>query len=162
MRRVLFLDYDGVLHPDAVVRLRREGIVLRAPGHSMFESAAVLDALLEPHPQVEVVLSTSWVAILSFLQAKQRLPPRLQSRVTGATFHRRACWRDDWLAMSRWSQIEAYVTRHGLQHWLALDDNAEGWPKEQRRRLVSCDPTLGLSHELTQSALADALKELSK
>lgn len=39
---VLYLDYDGVLHPDAVYS--QHGVFqLRAAGHSLFESAAILN-----------------------------------------------------------------------------------------------------------------------
>lgn len=46
-RPALFLDYDGVLHPDAVYR---EGgrVVLRADGFRLFEWSGVPEGLLAP------------------------------------------------------------------------------------------------------------------
>lgn len=54
----LFLDFDGPMHPDAVYVMKGK-ITLRAEGISLFEHAPVLVELLEPHPHVKIVLSTS-------------------------------------------------------------------------------------------------------
>lgn len=52
---ILFLDFDGVLHPDAVyLRLNGE-IELRAPGALFMWAPALVDAL-EAHPQIRIVL----------------------------------------------------------------------------------------------------------
>lgn len=55
----LFLDYDGVLHPDAVYQTRR-GLELRASGQLLMH-ASVLEEILDEFPQAKIVLSTSWV-----------------------------------------------------------------------------------------------------
>ena len=46
---ILFLDFDGVLHPDPCFEEAR-----------LFENAPRLSAALAPYPEVAVVLSTSW------------------------------------------------------------------------------------------------------
>ena len=43
---VLFLDFDGVLHPDAAFRTRR-GIELRAPGELMMHAKTLENILLD-------------------------------------------------------------------------------------------------------------------
>ena len=58
---VLFLDFDGVLHPDAAFRTRR-GIELRAPGKLMMH-AETLENILLDYPEVRICLSTSWVRL---------------------------------------------------------------------------------------------------
>jgi hypothetical protein len=83
---ILFLDYDGVLHPDAVYRTS-QGIVLRREGLRLFEWAPLLEAALAPYPEVRIVLSTSRVRVVDFDHSRRRLPPRLQARVIGATWH---------------------------------------------------------------------------
>lgn len=61
---ILFLDYDGVLHPvDAYLEKGRP--VLRAEGE-LFMWAPLLIGTLTEHPHVRIVLSTSWVRELRF------------------------------------------------------------------------------------------------
>lgn len=57
--RVLFLDLDGVLHPDAVY-LSRQGPTLKADG-TLFVWTPILANLLVDFPMISLVLSTSWV-----------------------------------------------------------------------------------------------------
>lgn len=54
---ILFLDFDGVLHPDAVY-LTRHGVELRAEGE-LFMWAPILEKLLDDCPHIKVVLTTS-------------------------------------------------------------------------------------------------------
>ncbi|MFX5057514.1 HAD domain-containing protein, partial [Acinetobacter baumannii] len=78
----MFLDFDGVLHPDEVYRVG-ERIVLRMDGFSLFEWSEVLDELMEPYPALQIVLATSWVRQLGFDVARAYLPDSLQRRVVG-------------------------------------------------------------------------------
>lgn len=158
-RPVLFLDYDGVLHPDAVYRTS-QGIVLRRQGLRLFEWAPLLEAALAPHPEVRIVLSTSWVRVVDFDHSRQRLPPGLQTRVIGATWHSQMD-EFEWETLSRFNQVMRYVVRHRLQRWLAIDDDAEGWPTHYRMQLVLTDSELGLSADKTIRELAEKLARLA-
>jgi HAD domain in Swiss Army Knife RNA repair proteins len=143
---VLYLDFDGVLHPDAVFRYRNPpAIRLQAPGHELFESAPVLDQLLAPYPGIRIVLSTSWVRELGFNEARETLPSALQARVVGATFHRRHHDYYTFSRLSRYVQIVDDVQRRRPTRWLAIDDDQEGWPEQALARIVPMPPVLGLS-----------------
>ncbi|WRL44940.1 HAD domain-containing protein [Aromatoleum evansii] len=83
-RPTVFLDYDGVLHPDAVYR-EGERIVLRTDGFRLFEWTDVLEDLLTPYPALQIVLSTSWARVLGFDTVRSHLPESLRRRVVGAT-----------------------------------------------------------------------------
>jgi hypothetical protein len=145
--KVLFLDFDGVLHPDAVF-LTRKGPKLRAEG-ALFMWAGLLVEVLEDFPHVQVVLSTSWVRHLGFSRAKACLPGPLQARVIGATWHSAMGkgWFDQtwWDKASRYEQICRYVERACLSNWVSVDDDSERWPKEALDHLVLCDSQLGLA-----------------
>ena len=141
---VLYLDFDGVLHPDAAYWYRRRGIVLCSPGRKLFDAAPPLVAELARHPDVRVVLSTSWVRVLSFSVALARLPPRLADRVIGATWHSHM-HREWWDGLTRYQQIAAHATRHGVRNWVAIDDDAEGWPAEHLGHLVHTDSDTGIA-----------------
>lgn len=158
---VLFLDYDGVLHPEQVYRVRGQGIVLKADDHNLFEHSGILAELLEPHPRVQIVLSTSWVSVLrSFDATKRYLPKRLQERVVGATWHSTMDqW--DWNRMSRYDQIAAYVVRHRLKRWVAVDDDACGWPRYKLHFLVHTRASEGLGHPAAQEILAARLSGMA-
>ena len=79
---ILFLDYDGVLHPDDVY-LERGRPVLHATGQQLFMWAPLLQDALTDHPDVRIVLSTSWARELRFTRARDKLPQGLRSRVIG-------------------------------------------------------------------------------
>jgi hypothetical protein len=143
---LLYLDFDGVLHPEDVFRHPRRGIYLagKYPDHALFEHAELLAAQLEPYPNVRVVLSTSWVRVLRYQRALRYLPERLQQRVIGSTFHTRM-HKDLFLSLSRGQQVLGDASRRRADQWLALDDDAEGWPESHRKHLVHTDPVLGLA-----------------
>jgi len=158
----LFLDYDGVLHPDAAYLI--SGCpVLKAEGE-LFMWAPVLVELLRPYPEIKIILSTSWVRVLGFGKACNFLPLELRSKVIGGTWHSamgrhaEGAHRTDiswFVELSRYQQIARYISRAGVRtsNWLAIDDDADGWADTQRERLVETDGEVGLSSSLAQNEL---------
>lgn len=160
MTRLLFLDFDGVLHPDAVF-LSSRGVELRAG--ALFMWAPLLVEALAPHQDVQIVLSTSWARNLGFHRARSVLPAELQSRVIGATWHSAMGkgWPDfiPWDTQTRWEQVEAYLSRLAEPvRWLAIDDDGQWWPSAQRERLILTDPNHGLSDPVVAAELAHKLE----
>jgi hypothetical protein len=90
---ILFLDYDGVLHPDEAY-LTKRGPVLRAEG-ALFMWAETLADVLAAHPHVQIVLSTSWARQFGFDRARRYLPVALRERTIGATWHSAMIYSDD-------------------------------------------------------------------
>lgn len=90
---ILFLDFDGVLHPDEAYLVKGRP-VLRAEG-ALFMWAPLLADTLKNYPGLQIVLSTSWARDLRFARARSFLPPDLQQRVIGATWHSRMAPNDD-------------------------------------------------------------------
>lgn len=159
--RLLFLDYDGVLHPDAVY-LTSRGVELRAAGE-LFMWAPLLVEALAPHQDVQIVLSTSWARNLGFHRARSVLPAELQPRVIGATWHSAMGkgWPDfiPWDAQTRHEQIQAYLSRLSTPaSWIAIDDDDRGWADADRDRLILTDPNQGLSAPETLGQLAQKLE----
>lgn len=151
--RICFLDYDGVTHVDTVYWSPKRGIDIGTPGRVLFEWAPILEQLLEPHPDVKIVLSTSWVRIRSFNFAKRQLSPLLQERVIGATFHNRFMRDDEFVCLPRGVQIANDVFRRGPQAWFALDDDYLGWPDWCRDNLIRTDGARGISAPAIQEAI---------
>lgn len=159
---VLFLDFDGVLHPDTVY-LSRQGPMLKTEGE-LFMWAPILAEVLGDFPTLFIVLSTSWVRHLGYKQAVGYLPRELQDRVIGSKWHSSMAkgWADEdqWDGKSRFGQICRYVSRSRLQHWVALDDDVQGWAEDSVKHLVPCVPELGISSDQTQNELQSCLQEM--
>lgn len=158
--QILYLDFDGVLHHENVVVHPRKGIYIAVPdaNRRLFEWAPILEQLLEPHPDVGIVLSTSWVRVRGFRFAKSQLSPVLQERIVGATYHRRHMRQEDFLLMPRGVQIVDDVSRRRPSSWFALDDDHKGWPSPYREKLILTNGEVGLSDPDTQSAIARMLE----
>lgn len=162
-KAVLYLDFDGVLHPDAVFLVRRK-VELRAEGELFMWSERLIDAL-KPHSAIDIVLSTSWVRSIGFDAAKKALPQNLRERVIGATWHSMmgAGWPDKalWQVRSRYHQIAADLSRRKIEDWLAIDDDTAGWPECHRGNLIETNPQLGLGDDAAISELEKKLARLA-
>lgn len=162
---ILFLDFDGVLHPDAVY-LARGRPVLRAAGE-LFMWAPQLITVLADAPDVRIVLSTSWARELRFSRARDYLPTELRPRVIGSTWHSEMATDDEhrplgretwWDTATRYQQVKRYADRASLTQWVAVDDNPEGWAEADRTRLVRTQANTGLSDPAALSHLAELLR----
>jgi hypothetical protein len=160
--QVLYLDYDGVLHHDAVYWSKQQGIHIRASGRILFEWAPILTELLASHPKVRIVLSTSWVRVRDFDFAKSKLPPALQVKVVGATFHRRETQKWEFDNMSRGAQIYADVLRRKPANWLAIDNDDKFWPAHCLEHLIKTQDDLGLSDPGVQMAIRARLASFAE
>ena len=173
---IIFLDFDGVLHADAVVKPAKKPIELRAPGQLMMHSQ-ILEDILEPF-DISIVLSTSWVRSLGFSKTLKKMSPTLADRVIGATWHSEMVDKtvypyasgqyvaDPFNHWSRFQQIENYVVRNKVENWLAIDDlhsghEIEKWPLDVRHKLVLTDGSKGLSCEKTQQELINKMSNLT-
>ena len=144
---VLFMDFDGVLHPADVQASgpkHSPQIELRAPGHQLFENVEFLEWALSNYPHVSIVLSSSWCLHYGLEFAKGQLTPGLQARVIGTTFDpsNPLLWRMP--KMSRWDQIGCNLARVNPRRWLAVDDDGIAWPTQERDKLVLTPAELGL------------------
>ena len=169
---IIFLDFDGVLHPDAVVKPAKKPIALCAPGQLMMHSP-ILESILNPF-DVSIVLSTSWVRSLGFSKTLKKMSPSLAGRVIGATWHSDMVDKtvypyssgkytaDPFNHWSRFQQIEHYVVRNNVDNWLAIDDlhsgqEIEKWPLDMRDHLLLTDAANGIGCAEVQKQLINKL-----
>ena len=117
----------------------------------------ILENLLAPHPDVAIVLSTSWVRERSFSFARRCLSPSLKSRVIGATFHQREMRKDEFGLLPRGMQVVEDVARRRPKAWFAIDDDYEGWPAWCRGNLIKTEGNKGLGDPRTQQAVVAML-----
>jgi len=165
---VLFLDFDGVLHrPPYWTEVGLPALDPEIPDHQLFERLHLLEPVIDELP-IQVVLSTTWVPTASIWLPST--PPdafanphpwgytlvpllgRAGKCVVGSTFEIE--FGDGWKDMTRFEQIETFAARHQVDEWVALDDDARGWPKLRQHNLVKVDPDAALTksdaHELRQ------------
>lgn len=159
---LLYLDFDGVLHPSDVFRHIHSSEVflperLTMRGHRLFEHAELLGSLIEPYPHLRIILSTNWVYTLGYDCARHRLPASLAERVIGATYHSSMRHSREYARMSRGQQILSDVERRLPHVWLAVDDDGELWPGAHLRNLILTHPDLGISDPDVRTALSEAL-----
>lgn len=157
---ILFLDFDGVLHPDSTYLIKGRP-VLRAEGRLFMWSSSLVE-VLHPYPELRIVLSTSWVRALGYGRARKALPEPLRDRVVGATWHSSmgkshfsgsrlaSTWWDE---ATRYEQIARYVERAHLKNWVAIDDHGEFWAKEHVENLILTDSSQGISSPHAQALL---------
>jgi hypothetical protein len=129
---LLFVDFDGVLHP------------VRSPTSKHFENLPRLEEVLRRHADVRIVLSTSWQDVYPMRALKAMFSEDIAARIIGGT-HSADPERQ---AESRYDAIQLYLLRGGRPGapWLALDDSEYQFP-ENCPQLVACDPRQGFNDE---------------
>ena len=140
----LYLDYDGVLHPDeAYKHVKCPHIRLHVAGHTLFENLPWLTQTLEAFPSLNIVLSTTWVRSFDYHRARRRLR-QLRSRVIGATYHSVYMDPEVFKDIPRHQQILRDAHRRMPRRWLAVDDDTQTWPETLRDNLFATDSDVGL------------------
>ena len=166
-RKILFLDFDGVLHPDSVY-LEHRRPVLHAEG-TLFMWTPYLIQALARYPDVKIVLSTSWVRARGFSRARDVLPEALRQKIVGATWHSQMARSEIgtiplattwWDKATRYQQIARYVARAKVENWVAIDDDNEGWADRHADRLIWTDPDRGVSDPHVLAQLCEKLAAL--
>lgn len=130
MNRGLFLDFDGVLHPAGI------------PGSVLpFEWVAVLNELLAAHPDVGIVVHSTWRDVYPEDALREFLNP-LDQRLLGVVGTGEKPQAIASFAMSR----------PDIEDWLVLEDEKFDVPG-LFCNFVICDPTLGISEPAVQERL---------
>ena len=149
--RVLFLDFDGVVHPfgkDPDGGPAAESLVLDLGVFCWLEH---LERLVLPHPDVGVVVHSSWRYPHSDDELADMLGA-LNGRYLGKT-PRGARYA----SITRWLKDNRSV----VGEYLILDDATSEFPPSARRRLLPCISHKGLSDHPTQASLAQWLERTS-
>lgn len=131
-RTILFLDFDGVLHPAGGISPARR-----------FERLPLLEALLfEPDcAHVEIVISSTWREAMPLARLRGLFPESLRGRVVDGTPQ----LDDPDVEHPRYREIRAWLNRNpGIAAWAALDDSIAQFPEDKRERAVFTDPATGL------------------
>jgi hypothetical protein len=129
---LLFLDFDGVLHPKGCATSVH------------FVHLPRLEQLLRATPPVRIVISSTWQYIWSFDGLRRKFSPDIAARIIGGT----QSADPDGEAESRYQTIRMYLRHAGELRtpWIALDDARHEFP-EDCAQLVSCETEVGFDDE---------------
>jgi len=147
---ILYLDFDGVLHPSDVWLVDDKPVLQWPddPALTLFCWAPILESILDDYDSaglIKIILSTTFGQRFGLQVASDYLPDSLKGRVIGKTTHS---------DRPRGVQVAQHAKYHiKNQAWLAIDDVAHLWPVEHLDKLVQCDPDRGLSCLNTQAKL---------
>ncbi len=122
--KVLFLDFDGVLHPNL------------CPPNDFFMHAAALGSALIGS-DVEVVISSSWRLHHGYNDLLAFIPQNLRTLIVGATGPAVVG------RYARWNEIQEYRKTFSVWDWRALDDAAFEFPAPCPE-LIRCNGSTGL------------------
>ena len=147
--KVLFLDFDGVLHP----------VGGTSEGRAFVHLARLQAFLREPAMQdVAVVVSSTWRLILEPARLIGLFAPDIRARVRGAT----PDLGDEPMEHARYREIRAWLDRHPeVKSWAALDDAVRQFPPHAHRHVVFTSPATGLT-DADLAALGQVLRHQPK
>lgn len=138
MRKIIFLDFDGVLHPDGVAK---------------FSRLPVLELFLSEMPEAEIVVSSTWREDHTLEQLRGFFSPHLRSRISGVT----PSLDDGYERGGRQREILSYLENEGLSGenctWVALDDIALFF-EDACRNLVLTDASVGFTEREGEQLVA--------
>lgn len=127
---ILFLDFDGVLHP------AYDGMA--TPAERCFCHLRRFEAIMQDFPAVEIVISSSWRYQFSLDNLQSRFSPEIAARITGTTpLHLDAAGEP--LNIPREQEIVNWLIARDRadEPWIAIDDAV--WQFRQHRdHLVAC------------------------
>lgn len=148
--RVIFLDFDGVLHPPRAIAGARpplEPHEIRAGWPATFQHLGILKDLLQEHSDIAVVVSSSWRIFLNDAQLGELLAPI--ARWYGGSVGNPHIGRD--VAIRAWLELNA------ITDYVVLDDKPKFFPGPPGSwpTLILCESETGISDISVQQKLRD-------
>ena len=138
MRKIIFLDFDGVLHPDGIAK---------------FSQLPILERFLSALPEAEIVISSTWREDHTLEELRGFFSPDLQSRIIGVT----PSLEDGYETGGRQKEIESYLSAENLSNknssWVALDD-IDMFFEDSCHNLVLTDSSKGFTEQEGEQLVA--------
>lgn len=122
--KVLFLDFDGVLHPTS-------------HGTALFSQVDLLEQALE-NEACQIVISSSWRFHVEIEDIKKYFSRSIRDQILGVTGEAYIG------SYARFHEINYYAETHGIEDWRALDDAFWEFPKDCGN-LIRCNPNTGIT-----------------
>ena len=152
--KTLFLDIDGVLHPDGTASMSTldDGHGLIIAEENLFVTGEVLFCWLPVLVELfrdtstAIAIHSSWRNQFDLAQIVRHFPESLRQRVLGAT-----------VGADRHSSILTFAAQHNVCDYVVLDDQPQWFPPAWPP-LIVCDPEHGISAQDVQAQIRAFLK----
>jgi hypothetical protein len=148
----MFLDFDGVLHPEGEAHIQ--------DGGADFCFLPRLEALLREFPEVKIVISSSWREQVRYETLVKPFSSDIRARILGATPHSGFGLPPPY--RKREGEILAWLQLHDAidEAWVALDDAY--WQFDRcKEHLVRCGSFTGFD-DLVSTALRARFEQASR
>ncbi|WP_454826660.1 HAD domain-containing protein [Paraburkholderia xenovorans] len=154
---ILYLNFDGVLHPDQV--LYADGCIpsLTAAGHRELENANILAEILGDRKGVNIVLNTWWTFYIGVDTCTDFLPTSLACRVIGSVLESapKYCTRP-----MRLYEAEKLILNCPDQY-VVLDHSNAVYRPDLIGNLLFTNPEEGLSNRAARRSLERRIRMLA-
>jgi hypothetical protein len=142
---IIFLDFDGVLHPVDYLSFREVNGELILTGDSRCCWTDVLWNLIKDF-DCSLVIHSSWRNSYTLDELRNLLSGNIGKRVIATTE-----------GEGRYASILRYVEHARVNAYMILDDSADEFPSDCAE-LVLCDGSTGISHRHIQDKVLTFLK----
>jgi hypothetical protein len=140
--QVLFLDFDGVMHPEFCHESK------------LFVHQDNFEAVMRAAPHVDLVISSTWRQKRSLDELKALFTADVAARIVGATplYVQLEDVPDTLQGYEREAECKAWLQQHGraAQEWLALDDRSWNF-RPFNRNVFLVDGRVGLDAEVANA-----------
>lgn len=127
MRKLIFLDFDGVLHNS---------------GGPLFANLPLFESYLGQMPDIEVIISSSWREGRSVAELKIIFSPKYRHQICGTTPSLECCFE----CGGRQKEIEAFLFINNYSEldtqWVAIDDMVALFSPDYKH-LIATDSEFG-------------------
>jgi hypothetical protein len=123
-KKVLFVDFDGVLHPTH-------------HGSALLSQLPLLEFAIESY-DCALVISSSWRFHMEINDLKKHFSLPVRDKIVGMTGEAYIG------AYARFHEINAYALQNSIVNWRALDDSYWEFPPGCSH-LIRCNPNSGLT-----------------
>lgn len=129
MRKIIFLDFDGVLHPGGI---------------GTFSQLPIFELYISAMSEAEIVISSTWREAYTIKELRGFFSPPFQGQIVGVTPS-----LDNGRDLGgRQKEIQAYLMGNGLSDkncaWIAIDDKASFF-KDTCQNLLLTDTSRGFT-----------------
>ncbi|MGC8210261.1 HAD domain-containing protein [Ralstonia pseudosolanacearum] len=157
----VYLNYDGVLHPNRVSYSDGSEGRLQVGGHTLFEHNARLVELLHDRDAVRIVLNTWWVYAFGVERAVCCLPRFLQERVDDSTLRFHDSYPEGQVP-DRYEATKEMSCKRVRAQVLILDSTDSRWPACWLPRCLLLHPFIGLGDEHVSGAFWRLLARIQR
>jgi hypothetical protein len=148
-KMIIFLDFDGVLHPTSPRK------VLSAEENQPFSYLSRLEGVLRDFPEPQIVIASSWRINRPWANVISAFSLDITARIIGATpvlIQKEPPYRRH----PRYEEILDFLNNKNLSaaQWIALDDDPELYPANCQNLILCADGF----HDAEEKSLREVLR----